>query len=202
MPRKGPAIVIANHNSHLDAVVLMSLFPLKSLGKIHPIAAADYFLANRFLKWFSTKIIGIIPFKRKVCRENPFEEVEKALKREEIIIFFPEGTRGEAEKLSSLKNGIAHLAKKFPEVPIIPIFLHGLGKALPKGDPILVPFLIDIVIGNALPPCKDRPAFMQCVRNTFQSLSEEIPHFSEMPEIKNHPKTGKEPDLHRDAGKS
>lgn len=96
LPRKGPAIVIANHNSHLDAVVLMSLFPLKSLGKIHPIAAADYFLANRFLKWFSTKIIGIIPFKRKVCRENPFEEVEKALKREEIIIFFPEGTRGEA----------------------------------------------------------------------------------------------------------
>ena len=151
LPTGGPAIVIANHNSHLDAVVLMSLFPLKMLAKIHPVAAEDYFLSNRFLAWFSTKIIGIIPFKRKVVKENPFEQVEEALHRGEIIIFFPEGSRGEAEKLSSMKNGIAHLAKKFPHVPITPVFLHGLGKALPKGDPILVPFVVDVAISTPFP---------------------------------------------------
>jgi len=197
LPKDGPAIVIANHNSHLDAVILISLFPLRLIKKIHPVAAEDYFLSNRFLAWFSTKIIGIIPFKRKVCRENPFEQVEEALKRGEIIIFFPEGSRGEAEKLSSMKNGIAHLAKRFPDVPITPVFLHGLGKALPKGDPILVPFVVDVAIGNPLPHCEERAAFMHCVQETFESLSREIPHLHEVPSVKDQPERRK--DAHLDS---
>lgn len=176
LPTRGPAIVIANHNSHLDAIVLMSLFPLKMLAKIHPVAAEDYFLSNRFLSWFSTKVIGIIPFKRRALKGNPFERVEEALHRGEIIIFFPEGSRGEAEKLSPMKNGIAHLAKNSPDVPITPVFLHGLGKALPKGDPILVPFIVDVAIGTPVPSSKDRALFMQCIHETFENLSREIPY--------------------------
>lgn len=187
LPKNGPAIVIANHNSHLDAIVLMSLFPLKMLKKIHPVAAEDYFLSNRFLAWFSIQVIGIIPFKRKVLKENPFEEVERALNREEVIIFFPEGSRGKAEKLSSMKSGIAHLAKKFPHVPITPVFLHGLGKALPKGDPLLVPFVVDAVIGTPLFSCEDRAVFMQSIHDTFEGLSREIPHLQEISNVKDQP---------------
>ncbi|HAB98982.1 MAG TPA: 1-acyl-sn-glycerol-3-phosphate acyltransferase, partial [Parachlamydiales bacterium] len=184
LPKNGPALVIANHNSHLDAIVLMSLFPLKMLKKIHPVAAQDYFLSNRFLAWFSTQIIGIIPFKRKVLKENPFEQVEEALNRGEVIIFFPEGSRGEAEKLSPMKSGIAHLTKKFPDVPITPVFLHGLGKALPKGDPILVPLVVDAVIGAPLFSCEDRAVFMQSIHDIFENLSREIPHLQEISNVK------------------
>lgn len=63
-PSKGPAIIVANHNSHLDTLVLISLFSLKELPKIHPVAAADYFLSNAWLAWFAKKIIGIIPISR------------------------------------------------------------------------------------------------------------------------------------------
>lgn len=48
LPTGGPAIIVANHNSHLDTMVLMTLFPMSILHLIHPVAAADYFLKKRF----------------------------------------------------------------------------------------------------------------------------------------------------------
>ena len=95
IPANGPAIVAANHNSHLDTVVLMSLFPLSMLHKVRPVAAMDYFLRNRMLEWFSKRIIGIIPIKRKVERgEDPLAGLEAALVAGDILLIFPEGTRG------------------------------------------------------------------------------------------------------------
>ncbi len=175
LPLKGPAIIVANHNSHLDTLVLISLFQLKLLPKIHPVAAADYFLKNKAFAWFAQKIIGIIPLVRKGIKKgmDPLLPCFQALEDEQILILFPEGTRGEPEQLTAFKTGISHLAERYPQVPVIPIFMHGLGKALPKGEYVLVPFFCDIFIGDPIFWQDNRVTFMNALNERFEQLTKE-----------------------------
>jgi 1-acyl-sn-glycerol-3-phosphate acyltransferase len=175
LPTGGPAILAANHNSHLDTMVLISLMPRSLLPRVRPVAAADYFLRNRWLAWFSTRVIGIIPIKRQ--RTSPGEDllapVCQSLEHGEIVAFFPEGSRGEPERFKPLKSGIARLAERFPEMPIYPIYLHGLGKALPKGEALLVPFFLDVFVGEPLYWTGDRDSFLAAYRKSMDGLAAE-----------------------------
>jgi len=152
LPLEGPCIIAANHNSHLDTMVLMSIFPLSKITQVKPVAAADYFMKNKYFAWFSQNVIGIIPLKRRPTKAegHPLLGVTKALKNGDIVIVFPEGSRGVPEEMGTFKTGIAHLAKEFPSIPVVPIYIHGAGKALPKGEALFVPFIIDVNIGEAL----------------------------------------------------
>ncbi|MFP6899463.1 MAG: lysophospholipid acyltransferase family protein [Opitutales bacterium] len=175
LPTKGPAVLVANHNSHLDAVTLMSLFPLRMLPKLRPVAAQDYFFRNPLLKWFALHIMGILPLDRKVKskRRHPLAGIYEAIEQGDVVIVFPEGSRGAPEQLGDFKAGIAHIAKKNPEVPVIPIFMHGLGKALPKGEALLVPFFLDLFVGEPIKWNDDRDAFMEQLSTRMTALAEE-----------------------------
>jgi 1-acyl-sn-glycerol-3-phosphate acyltransferase len=214
LPADGPAILIANHNSHLDTMVLMTLLPNHLLPRIRPVAAADYFLRNRLLAWFALHIVGIIPIQRRPtspapasaapqgaasaqpaegspaddspadapapgapaaapARPDALAAVAAALERGDIVILFPEGSRGEPERLTELKSGIGRLAERCPQVPVIPIFLHGLGKALPRGTLLPVPFFCDVFVGEPIPWCGDRKLYLEQLKSRLQALAAE-----------------------------
>lgn len=175
LPKSGPAVIIANHNSHLDTMVLITMLGINLLSQTRPVAAADYFLRNPVLAWFAINIIGIIPVQRAgKGGGHPLQGAFDAIDNEKILIIFPEGSRGEPETLSSLKRGVGHIAKKYPDVPIIPVYLYGLGKALPKGEALLVPFFCDVVVGESLYGEDDIQAFMTNVSNRFATLHAEV----------------------------
>jgi len=162
LPVAGPALIVANHNSHLDALVLMALLPLRLLPRVRPAASAEYFLGNRWRAWFATCVIGIIPVATGggCSHADVLGPVQDALAAGDIVIFFPEGTRGEPEKLGKLRTGIVWLAQQFPATPIYPVRLHGLGKVLPKGDWLPVPFFCDAWVGEPLHWSGDRRQFL------------------------------------------
>jgi 1-acyl-sn-glycerol-3-phosphate acyltransferase len=176
LPRGGPAIVAANHNSHLDTLVLFTLFPLLSIPRVRPVAAADYFLANRFIAWFALNVIGIIPLQRKraAASGDPLAACYAALERGEVLLIFPEGSRGEPEQMSELKSGIAHLAARFPAVPVVPVFMHGLGKSMPRGEWLPVPFFCDVFVGLPLHWNGERKLFMDGLQDSLRALRKKL----------------------------
>ena len=162
LPNQGPALIVANHNSHLDALVLVAMLPLPLLSRTRPAASAEYFLKGGWRAWFATKVIGIIPVATGGGRPHAevLGEVRDVLQVGDIVIFFPEGTRGEPESLGKLKTGIAWLAQQLPAVPVYPVRLQGLGKVLPKGDWLPVPFFCDAWVAEPLRWEGDRQRFM------------------------------------------
>ncbi|MEL0628879.1 lysophospholipid acyltransferase family protein [Psychromonas aquatilis] len=172
LPTEGPAIVVANHNSHLDTMVLMSLYPLRQIHKVRPVAAADYFLSNKCLAWFSLNIIGIIPIKRQHIRDKEalFQACHAALDNDDILLIFPEGSRGKPEQLSELKRGIHHIIRQRKALAVVPVMLHGLGRALPKGEAVFVPYNCDVVIGEKIEFNEDARCYIEAVSASFNEL--------------------------------
>lgn len=172
LPVEGPAIIVANHNSHLDVLTLFTLLPLKTLVNVQPVAAADYFLKNKVIGWFALKVIGIIPVYRGAHLANPLQACIDALAKNKIVIIFPEGTRGEPGKISEIKSGIWHLSQQCPDVPIIPVYMHGLDRAMGKGQKIPVPFFIDIFIDSPIDYDADKIIFKTSLLNRFVALEQ------------------------------
>jgi 1-acyl-sn-glycerol-3-phosphate acyltransferase len=147
LPKKGPAIIIANHNSHLDTLSLMAQISLSALRLVRPVAASDHFgrgAAGLFARFILQAIL--------VDRQNrpgvkALDPVLAALDQQQIVIFFPEGSRGEAEVLGKFRHGISYLAQARPGVPIIPVYLHNMGKCMPKGAWLFVPFNCEMIAG-------------------------------------------------------
>jgi 1-acyl-sn-glycerol-3-phosphate acyltransferase len=119
--------------------------------------------------------MGIIPVVRDGrAGRDPLGECYAALERGEILVIFPEGSRGEPERLTDFKTGIAHLAGHCPDVPVLPVFMHGTGKSMPRGTFAPVPFFIDIFVGEPLVWTGTRESFMKLLRETFDGLRAEL----------------------------
>lgn len=146
---KGPCLVVSNHNSHLDAAVLMTMFPLGRIPRIHPVAAADYFGSNWFMRMWAMLFLNGIPIERKPSRgQDPLAPVTERLKAGETLIFFPEGSRGEAGVVARFRSGVGLIAKGVPGLLVVPVFLSGPERIWPRGRVIPVPLNIDVNIGK------------------------------------------------------
>ncbi|WP_323588507.1 lysophospholipid acyltransferase family protein [Aliarcobacter butzleri] len=176
LPLEGGAVIAPNHNSHLDTLVIMSLYPLSKIDKIRPVAAADYFMRNKFVSWISTYCIGIIPLDRTGAssQEELFKEPHEALDNKDILILFPEGSRGKPEQMTRLKKGLFYLLKDKKDIPIIPIAMQGLGNSLPKGEALFVPFNCQVVIGESIDIPESSQALNETLKDFFETNLKQI----------------------------
>lgn len=120
LPANGPAIVVANHISGLDPLLLIAA----SKRRLRFIIATEQY--NRFgFRWLF-RAAGCIPVDRKGRPERAFRAALKALADGEVVALFPHGAiHLEGEPYRKLKPGAVRLAQ-LADCPIIPARISGV----------------------------------------------------------------------------
>ena len=131
-PDRGPCILAANHNSHLDVLMIHAALPARLIGSAHVVAAFDYFSRHRLLFATVDFLFQPVWLDRESGSSDCMDRMCAYLDAGESIIIFPEGTRGEAGQLGDFHCGVGKLAATHPEVPLLPVFLRGSERALPR----------------------------------------------------------------------
>ena len=127
IPQDGPAIIAANHQSFLDDLLLPLVVPGR---KVVFLAKAEYF-DKWYLRWFF-KGANVIPVRResKSAAENALRAGVRALREDQLVGIFPEGTRSPDGRLYRGKTGVARMALE-ARVPVIPAALIGTYELMP-----------------------------------------------------------------------
>jgi 1-acyl-sn-glycerol-3-phosphate acyltransferase len=128
VPKKGPAIIAANHLSFLDSFFIPLLIKRR---KVTYLAKADYFKSWK-TAWFFN-MVGQIPVERddKAKSQKALETGLQVLSEGKLLGIYPEGTRSPDGKLYRGRTGVARLALA-ANVPIIPAGLIGSDDVMPK----------------------------------------------------------------------
>ncbi len=171
---RGPCIVVANHNSHLDAAVLLTLFPLWRLHRVHPVAAADYFGETMFMRLMAMTLMNAMPIARKAAPgEDPLAPITQAISQGNSLIFFPEGSRGKAGVVAPFRAGIGRLVKTCPGLLVLPVFMSGPERIWARGQTVPVPVNIHANVGRprTYDPEMDAREIAERIRNDVLTLA-------------------------------
>ncbi|AXH63585.1 MULTISPECIES: lysophospholipid acyltransferase family protein [Providencia] len=175
-PSMTTRIYYANHSSHLDGLVIWSGLPPLMRHFVHPVAAKDYWVKTPFRRYLVNKVFRAVLVDRKgdkPAQNNTLAPLESVLEAKHSLIFFPEGTRGDGETLSQFKSGLYHLAKKYPDVEVVPVYLENLNRVLPKGSKLVVPVICSAIVGKPLEPLmenENKIAFLQRAKVALEEL--------------------------------
>ena len=148
VPTSGPAIIAANHLSFFDTVVLM----LSMKRGTRFIGKAEYMDSWKTRHLFPA--LGMIPVQRQTGRQAmaALDTAANALRRGQMLVIYPEGTRSRDGCLHKGHTGVAELALA-TGAPIVPIGLVGTNRIQPIGARIPRPFRhANMRIGKPLRP--------------------------------------------------
>jgi 1-acyl-sn-glycerol-3-phosphate acyltransferase len=145
IPDSGPVILAPVHRSFADFGFASSCSKRKLF-----FMTKDSMWSNKFLG----KVLlycGAFPVHRESADREALQRAEEVLKRGQVLVLFPEGTRREGAVIEDLMEGAAFLSAR-TGAPIVPIGIGGSDQAMPKGRALPKPHTIQVVIGPALPP--------------------------------------------------
>jgi 1-acyl-sn-glycerol-3-phosphate acyltransferase len=176
VPSANQRIYFANHSSHMDTLVLWAALPHSLRVNTRPVAARDYWGSGGIRQRIAQQELNVVIIDR--AREDPdadpLEPLQEALRLGFSLIIFPEGTRQPQPLPGPFKSGLFRLAKAFPQVELIPVYLENLHRAMPKGALLPVPIMSSVSFGAAMSVVdgEDKDVFLERARTAVIALAE------------------------------
>jgi long-chain acyl-CoA synthetase len=133
LPAEGPYLLCPNHQSYLDAFLLLSALPLRVMRNFFFVGASEYF-ASPLRAWLARKV-GVVPVDPDANLVRAMQAGAYGLRLGKVLILFPEGERTIDGEIKRFKKGAAILSTHL-KAPIVPIALEGVFDVWPRGRSI------------------------------------------------------------------
>jgi len=131
LPRETPFVLVANHSSHFDALVLGAAVRTGLRHRVFPIAAGDTFFVKPAASVLSAMMLNALPMWRRNCGAHALQTLrDRLLDGRTAYILFPEGTRSRDGAMGAFKPGVGMLLAD-TDVPVVPAHITGAFDAWP-----------------------------------------------------------------------
>ncbi len=171
LPASGSFILVANHASHLDSLVLASAVSWRMQSRVFPVAAGDTFFSSPLIGTLSALLINALPMWRGRTNTHGLTDLRERLAQEQCVyIVFPEGTRSRTGEMAPFRAGVGMLVAATP-VPVVPCRLIGTYEAMPHNRRWPKPTKLRLRIGQPIlcgELSNDREGW-QCVARSIES---------------------------------
>ncbi len=155
LPPKGPYLVCPNHQSYLDAFVLISVLPFRVFRSMFFVGYSAMF-TSRLMKLVA-RITNIIPVDPDAHLLRAMKAGAYGLRSGRILCIFPEGGRSYDETLQEFKKGAAILSREL-SVPLVPTAIQGTHYVWPRDSARIRPHKVRITFGPPIHPSTDDAA--------------------------------------------
>jgi 1-acyl-sn-glycerol-3-phosphate acyltransferase len=169
-----PVIFAPNHASHIDTPLLLTVLPERWRHRTVVAGAADYFFDKKWkAHWFAFSI-NAIPIERQRVNRRSADLAADLLHEGWSLIIFPEGGRSPDGWGQPHQRGAAWLSVRTGR-PVVPVYLEGTRRILPKGGGKLKPGSVHVTFGAPLRPGEGGDARDLAVRveHAVASLADE-----------------------------
>ncbi|MBN2338279.1 MAG: AMP-binding protein [Acidobacteria bacterium] len=149
LPARGPYLVCPNHQSYLDAFVLVSALPYGLFRRMF-FVGYSFMFTSRLMK-LAARLTNIVPVDPDAHLLRAMKAGAAGLRRGLVLCIFPEGGRSYDGKLQDFKKGAAILARELG-VPLVPAAIEGTHAVWPRDSLRIRPHKVRITFGAPIPP--------------------------------------------------
>jgi 1-acyl-sn-glycerol-3-phosphate acyltransferase len=165
-----PFVLIGNHASHLDALVLASILRGDAARRAHALAAGEVFFGSGAGAAFAAYAINAFPIWRGRTKRGEMAALRARLMEDRLVyILFPEGTRSRTGEMGEFQPGLGMLLAG-TGVPVVPCFIEGAFHAWPATQKWPRPGKLRVRIGAPVSMEGDRAAAMAACRDAVVAL--------------------------------
>jgi 1-acyl-sn-glycerol-3-phosphate acyltransferase len=117
-----------------------------------PVAAKDYWDKGPIRRYLANHVFNAILIDRVKIKvhQSPVDLMLRAIGQKYSLIVFPEGGRSTGEEIGEFKSGIYYLARKRPDLELVPVHIENLNRVLPRGEFLPVPLLSCLTFGEPI----------------------------------------------------